>query len=66
VNIGDGLFIDTAGLGVVGRRVVVAPSRVVPGDAVLLSGDAGRHRMATMSVREGLPSEVERGNGGAA
>ena len=28
-----------------------------PGDAVLLSGDVGRHGMAIMSVREGLQFE---------
>ena len=54
---GDGLFITTAGLGVVEHNVVIAPSRVAPGDAVLLSGDVGRHGMAIMSVREGLQFE---------
>ena len=37
----------------------VAPQRVMPGDAVIVSGDLGRHGMAVMSVREGLGFESE-------
>ncbi len=51
---GDGVFINTAGVGVVPDGVAVYPARVVPGDAVLLSGDVGRHGIAVLSVREGL------------
>jgi hydrogenase expression/formation protein HypE len=51
---GDGIFINTAGIGLVPPGVEVSPARVVPGDAVLLSGDLGRHGIAIMSVREGL------------
>ena len=54
---GDGLYINTAGLGVVEHNIVVGPARVQPGDVVLLSGDVGRHGMAIMSVREGLTFE---------
>ena len=51
---GDGVYINTAGIGLVpaGRRV--GPKEVRPGDAVLVSGDLGRHGMAVLSVREGL------------
>lgn len=51
---GDGLFIATSGIGVVPRGVDVRPARVRPGDAVLVSGDLGRHGIAILSVREGL------------
>ena len=54
---GDGIFINTAGIGLVGEGVEVSPERVTPGDAILLSGDLGRHGMAIMSVREGLSFE---------
>lgn len=54
---GDGLFLNTAGLGVIEHPQTIAPSQVRPGDAVLLSGDVGRHGMAIMSVREGLAFE---------
>jgi hydrogenase expression/formation protein HypE len=51
---GDGLFINTAGVGVLEHSLVIAPASVRAGDAVLVSGDLGRHGMAVMSVREGL------------
>ena len=55
---GDGLFVTTAGVGVVPPGVDVRPARVRPGDAVLLSGDVGRHGIAVLSVREGLAFET--------
>lgn len=55
---GDGLFINTAGIGVVGHPLNISPTNVRPGDTVLLSGDIGRHGMAIMSVREGLQFET--------
>ena len=54
---GDGLFINTAGVGTVPRGVEVSPDRVEPGDAILVSGDLGRHGIAVLSVREGLDFE---------
>ena len=55
---GDGLFINTAGVGVVPAGIDISPRRVAAGDLVLLSGDVGRHGMAVMSVREGLGFEA--------
>jgi len=51
---GDGLFLNTAGIGVVEHNLVIAPQSVKPDDAVLVNGDLGRHGMAIMAVREGL------------
>jgi hydrogenase expression/formation protein HypE len=53
----DGIFINTAGIGLVPRDVEISPARVEPGDVIILSGDIGRHGMAVMSVREGLGFE---------
>lgn len=50
----DGIFINTAGLGLVPAGVDVHPSRVIPGDKIVLSGDIGRHGITIMSLREGL------------
>jgi hydrogenase expression/formation protein HypE len=55
---GDGIFINTAGIGLVQPGVDIGPHRVKPGDAVLVSGDVGRHGIAVMSVREGLVFET--------
>ncbi|HZS88078.1 MAG TPA: hydrogenase expression/formation protein HypE [Chloroflexota bacterium] len=53
----DGLFINTAGIGVIEHDRPIAPRHVQPGDRVLLSGDIGRHGIAIMAVREGLAFE---------
>jgi hydrogenase expression/formation protein HypE len=54
----DGVFITTAGIGLIPDGVEVHPRRVRSGDAVLVSGDLGRHGIAVMSVREGLRFET--------
>lgn len=54
---GDGIYINTSGLGVIDHALEIGPQAVQPGDAVLLNGDLGRHGMAIMSVREGLEFE---------
>ena len=54
---GDGIFINTAGVGEVADGVDVSPRRVAAGDRILVSGDLGRHGIAIMSVREGLEFE---------
>ncbi len=55
---GDGLFINTAGVGDLPELKAPIDARSVrAGDAVILSGDLGRHGMAIMSVREGLEFE---------
>jgi hydrogenase expression/formation protein HypE len=51
---GDGVFINTAGIGVVPSGVTIGPQRVLPGDAILVSGDLGCHGVAVLSVRENL------------
>ena len=56
---GDGVFINTAGIGIIPPNVEISPVRVVPGDAVLVSGDLGRHGIAILSVREGLEFEMD-------
>ncbi len=55
---GDGLYVNTAGVGVVQAAHPVAPASIRPGDAVLLSGDIGRHGIAIMAVRENLAFET--------
>jgi hydrogenase expression/formation protein HypE len=54
---GDGLFINTTGIGVIEHDQKILPQNVRPGDAVIVSGDLGRHGMAIMAVREGLQFE---------
>lgn len=51
---GDGVFVNTAGIGLVPDGVDIAPHRARPGDVVIVSGDVGVHGVAVMSCREGL------------
>ena len=54
---GDGIYVNTAGVGVLEHARMIAPGQVRMGDVVLLSGDLGRHGMAVMAAREGLEFE---------
>jgi hydrogenase expression/formation protein HypE len=54
---GDGIFVNTAGIGVIEHSLVIVPSSVRPDDVILLSGDIGRHGIAIMAMREGLSFE---------
>lgn len=50
----DGLFINTAGVGVVPEGVRIGPEQARPGDHIIVSGNIGEHGVAIMSVREGI------------
>jgi hydrogenase expression/formation protein HypE len=56
----DGIFINTAGLGVVEYAGALSPRSVAPGDAVIVSGTIGDHGAAVLSSRKemGLRSEI--------
>lgn len=54
---GDGIFLNTSGVGVIEHDLLIAPQSVRAGDAVILSGDIGRHGIAVMAEREGLEFE---------
>jgi hydrogenase expression/formation protein HypE len=56
---GDGLFVNTSGIGLVPHGVDVRPERAAPGDVVIVSGPIGLHGMAVLSVREGLEFGTE-------
>jgi hydrogenase expression/formation protein HypE len=55
---GDGIFINTAGVGEIQSNREISPQSVQPGDVLLLSGDLGRHAIAIMALREGLEFET--------
>ncbi|MBI4732033.1 MAG: hydrogenase expression/formation protein HypE [Chloroflexi bacterium] len=56
---GDGIYINTSGIGVIPAGVDIGPANARPGDVVLVSGTMGDHGIAVMSVREGLTFETE-------
>ncbi len=55
---GDGIFINTSGLGVISPGIDIHPRRAWPGDRIILSGPAAVHGIAIMSVREGVEFET--------
>ena len=56
---GDGVYINTSGLGVIPDGIDIRPDRARPGDVVIVSGDLGVHGVAVMSRREGLEFGTE-------
>ncbi|MDJ0954765.1 MAG: hydrogenase expression/formation protein HypE [Acidimicrobiia bacterium] len=54
---GDGVYINTTGVGVIRDGIDIHPRNVQPGNVVLVNGTIGDHGMAIMSVREGLEFE---------
>ena len=55
---GDGLYLNTAGVGALEHGREIGPHAIREGDAVLVSGDLGRHGVAIMAVRENLAFET--------
>src|SRR5262249_54409698 len=56
---GDGVFVNTSGIGLVSHEPVPTPTAVRPGDRVIVSGPIGLHGMAVLSMREGLGFESD-------
>ncbi len=54
---GHGLYVNTAGVGVIEHNLRISPGTIREGDAVVLSGDIGRHGIAVMAKRESLSLE---------
>lgn len=55
---GDGIFINTTGIGIVPDGLELSANRAQPGDKVLLSGSIGDHGIAILAQREGLEFET--------
>lgn len=56
---GDGIYINTAGVGIVPDGRAIGPDLARPGDAVLINGTLGDHGIAVLSKREGLTFETD-------
>ncbi len=51
---GDGIYINTAGVGIVHDEIELSPKRIKPGDKVIISGSIGNHGIAVMADRSGI------------
>ena len=56
---GDGIYINTAGIGRVDHGLQIGPKAVRSGDAILVSGDLGRHGVAILAARQELGFRTE-------
>lgn len=54
---GDGIFINTSGVGVLPEGVELSPLKIEVGDKVIISGSVGNHGIAVMSERNGFVFE---------
>ena len=55
----DGLYINTAGVGIIEHDLDLSPKTVCPGDRVIVSGTLGDHGIAVMVARGNLGIEVD-------
>ena len=55
----DGVYINTAGIGVIADGIDIRPSRATPGDVVIVSGPIGQHGIAVLSKRSGIEFGTE-------
>lgn len=56
---GDGIYINTTGVGLIPDGVDISPTTAQIGDKVLVSGEIAVHGIAIMSIREGLEFETQ-------
>lgn len=56
---GDGLYINTTGIGLIRQNPPPCPSQIQVGDCILINGDIGRHGLAVLSAREEIHFEPE-------
>ncbi|MGB1091789.1 MAG: hydrogenase expression/formation protein HypE [Oceanobacter sp.] len=56
---GDGVFINTTGVGQVPDAVVLSGAQAQPGDKILVSGSIGDHGVTILSCRESLGFESD-------
>jgi hydrogenase expression/formation protein HypE len=55
----DGVYINTAGVGWIDKRVCISGANAMPGDVVILSGSIGDHGMAVLQARGDLGFEAQ-------
>lgn len=51
---GDGVYINTAGIGLIADAVNITPARIQTGDSIIINSDLARHGIAIMLEREGM------------
>jgi hydrogenase expression/formation protein HypE len=54
---GDGVYINTAGIGIITSGIDVSPARIQAGDSIIINSDIARHGIAIMLERESMDFE---------
>lgn len=54
---GDGIYINTSGIGIIEHDLDISPYSVKPGDKIIINGPIGMHGIAVMIERENLKIE---------
>jgi hydrogenase expression/formation protein HypE len=54
---GDGVYINTAGIGILDNNIQFSPTQIQIGDSIILNSDIARHGIAIMLEREGMKFE---------
>jgi hydrogenase expression/formation protein HypE len=50
----DKIYINTSGVGFIKEETHICPSRIKPGDLIIINGSIGEHGIAVLSKREGF------------
>ena len=56
---GDGIFINTSGLGIIEKGIDISPLNIRKGDKIILSGSIGNHGISVMAHRSGISFEPQ-------
>lgn len=51
---GDGVYINTSGIGIVDGNINISPANIQVGDSIIINSDIARHGIAIMLEREGM------------
>ncbi|NOS74515.1 MAG: hydrogenase expression/formation protein HypE [Methyloglobulus sp.] len=51
---GDGVYINTAGIGIIANNTDISPAHIQVGDSIIINSDIARHGIAIMLEREGM------------
>jgi hydrogenase expression/formation protein HypE len=51
---GDGIFINTSGVGLIKKGIDISPLKVRPSDKVIISGSVGNHGISIIAERNGI------------
>jgi hydrogenase expression/formation protein HypE len=56
---GDGIFINTAGVGIIEAGIDISPLNARAGDKIIVSGSIGNHGISVMAQRSGISFEPQ-------